>query len=406
MLNKTDLNAVSRDIPIVMTRVCGHVLTVNDRMLETANITCDTAQIEGGSFDFDTGIFTENALSLILDVLPKPTIKDLESYLVTADAILVKNGITSVASDDFCIFDLPFEEIVSVINKMYSEKRIHVNICEQVNLPINDLRRFIEKGYVNKDFGKFKMGPLKILADGSLGGKTAYLNEAYEGEPNNFGIHTYSDDELFELIPLANSNNMDVVIHAIGDASIDQVLTCLIKSIKLTKRYEHNHAIIHAQLATHKQIKLMKKYAIGAIIQPIFLNSDIQIIESRIGGRSKESYLFKTMYDQGLNVGFSTDSPIEPINPFHNIYTAISRRSIKNSELKPFLEEESYDLESSLKCYTLNNLPYIKQKNLPSGDYIVIDRNIKDNDKAILLSVLVLETYIDNELIYRKKSSI
>ncbi|MBI9009410.1 MAG: amidohydrolase [Tenericutes bacterium] len=402
MLNKEDLNAVSRDIPIIMTRVCGHVLTANDKMLELAGITKDTIQVDGGTFNYDTGVFSENALSLILSSLSKPTTMDLENYLQLADKILLKNGITSVASDDFCIFNIPFEDVIAVINKMVAEDKIHVNITEQVNLPLNELKRFIEKGFVNKEFKKFKMGPLKILADGSLGGKTAYLNKPYEDDPSNRGIYTYSDDELFELIHLANSNGMDVVIHAIGDASVDQVLKCLIKSIEQTKRFKHHHAIIHAQLATHKQIKLMKKYHIGAIIQPIFLNSDIKIIESRIGERMNESYLFKTMVDEGLNVGFSTDSPIEPINPFYNIYSAITRKSIKEPDLKAFLVEEGCDLETALKCYTINNLPYIKRKEMPLGDYIVIDKNIYDINSKSLLNISILETYIDNELVYKK----
>jgi len=406
MLEKKDLNAVSKDIPIIMTRVCGHVLTVNDKMLEQAKITVDSPQIDGGFFDYNSGIFSEKALDLILDYLPQPTTTDLENYLIKADRILLENGITSVASDDFCIFKTPFEKVIDVINRMYKENRIKVKITEQVNLSYNKLKDFINKGYVNKVFGKYKMGPLKILADGSLGGKTAYLRKPYEGEPDNVGINTYSDKALFELIHLANSNNMDVVIHAIGDGAIDQVLRNLIKSIELTKRYKHNHAIIHAQLAKKSQIKLMKKYNIGAIIQPIFLNSDIQIVESRIGSRNRESYLFNTMYNEGLNVGFSTDSPIEPINPFFNIYSAISRKSIKNPELGAFLPSEAYNISSALKCYTTNNLKYISQKQLTLGDYVVINRDINAINVKDILDIEVLETYIDNELVYKKKSTI
>jgi hypothetical protein len=403
MITKKDLDAVSCDIPIIMTRVCGHVLSVNSKMLKLANIDRDTPQITGGNFDFNTGIFSENAISLILEELPKPTTNDLEKYLIDADKILLKNGITSVASDDFCIFNISFEEVIRTIKKLYNENRIHVKITEQVNLPYDQLKIFIDKGYPNASFGKYKMGPLKILADGSLGGKTAFLSEPYESEPNNVGIKTYTDEELFNLMHLANSNDMDVVVHAIGDGAIDQVLECLIKSINLTKRYNHNHAIIHAQLATKVQIKLMKEYKIGAIVQPIFLNSDIQIIESRIGSRCNESYLFKTMYNEGLNVGFSTDSPIEPINPFYNIYSAITRKSIKHSHLESFLPFERFDLESALKCYTENNLPYVLENQIPNSDYILVNKNIFTIANEELLDVEVLETYINNMLVYKKQ---
>lgn len=402
MLNKTDLNSISRDIPIMMTRVCGHVLTVNDKMLELAEITEFTKQIPGGHFDYETGIFSEKALELIIKKLPKPTREDLKRYFINANHILLENGITSVASDDFCIFPIPYETIIDVMVELYKEDKIQVRITEQVNLPFKELEDFIFKGYVNKQIGKLRMGPLKILADGSLGGKTAALKEPYQNEPNNFGIKTYTDEELFELIYLADKNGMDSVIHAIGDSTIEQVIHVLAKSINETKRYKHSHAIIHAQLATQNQIDLMKKYHIGAIIQPIFLNSDIKIVESRIGERAKNSYLFKSMYKKGIQVGFSTDSPIEPVSPLLNIYTALTRRSIKESDLDAFLLNERFLIEEAIECYTINNLRYTYLEDISENDYIILDRNISKCLPEELLTTKVLETYIDNKLVYRR----
>ncbi len=400
-LTKTDLNEVSLTIPVVAIRVCGHVLVVNDAMLKLAKID-NTKEIYGGSFNINTGIFKEMAMDLIYNAIPIPNKNDLKEYFIKANKIMLENGITAVASDDFSIFPIPYEEIISVINELYKENLIQVKITEQVNLSIDELRSFIKKGYVNKLFNKFKLGPLKIIADGSLGGKTAALKEPYIDDANNYGIKLYTDLELFEKVYLADSFGMDVVIHAIGDAAIDQAIFALIKSLKITKRKDHHHAIIHAQLMTKSQIKLMKKWDIGAIVQPIFLNTDISIIKSRIGQRYKESYLFKTMYDEGLKVGFSTDSPIEPINPFFNIYTAIYRKSIKNNKLEPFLKEEVFDLQEALNCYTMNNLHYIYKNKLEEKDYIIIDKPLL---KTKLLDIHVLKTYIDGKLEYNKNTN-
>ena len=351
MPTKSDLNMVSKDIPIVIVRACGHVLVVNDKMLEIANISTETHKVFGGAFSFQTGLFTENALKLIYDKMPLPGKEELRKYFITANKILLQNGITSVASDDFCIFPIDYELVIETLLELYNENLMQVKITEQVNLPYEKLEDFISKGYVNKQMGSLKMGPLKILSDGSLGGKTAYLKSPYVDEPDNYGINTYSDEELFKLIYLADRNNMDVVIHAIGDAASEQVIQALIKSLKITKRLVHSHAIIHAQLTNREQIQRMKEYNIGAIVQPIFLNSDIPVVPKRIGKRAEESYLFKTMYNNQIKVGFSTDSPIEPVNPFYNMYAAMTRKSIKLPDLTPFYESESFTLSVSLKCY-------------------------------------------------------
>ncbi|XMB72656.1 amidohydrolase [Mycoplasmatota bacterium WC30] len=402
MPTKNDLNSASSDIPVLIVRVCGHVIVVNDKMLELAGIDTETKQISGGEFSFKTGIFSEKAINLIYSKLPKATKQDLKKYLIKANQILLSNGVTSVASDDFSTLSVDYELVMETIKELYEEELLQVRITEQVNLKYDKLQDFINKGYVNKQFGKFKMGPLKILADGSLGGKTAFLLKPYENELDNFGTQTFSDEDLFKLVHLANSNKMDVVIHAIGDGAIEQALNILIKSIKLTKRYEHNHALIHAQMATNNQIDLMKAWGIGAIVQPIFLNTDIPIIESRIGSRYMESYLFKTMFDKGVNVGFSTDNPIEPVNPFYNIYTAISRKSIKFPELKPFIKEESFDIESALKCYTINNLKYVYQDVLPKGDYVTVDKDIHLCNIDEIKTIKIFETFIDNVKVFNR----
>ena len=402
MPTKSDLNQVSRDVPIVAVRACGHVLVVNDKMLELAGITEKTAQVSGGKFSYETGLFTENALGLVYDKMPLPGKQELRKYFITANEILIRNGITSVASDDFCIFPIDYELVIETLVELYQENLVQVKITEQVNLPIEKFRDFIEKGYVNKTMGSLRMGPLKILADGSLGGKTASLKEAYENDSENFGVFTYTDQELFELVHLADKNNMDVVIHAIGDAASEQAVNALAKSLDITKRTDHAHAIIHAQLTNRDQIKIMKKYSIGAIVQPIFLNSDIPIISERIGDRDKESYLFKTKYEEGLNVGFRTDTPIEPVNPFMNIYVAMSRKSIKMPQLSPFNLDESFTLEESLKSYRDNNLRYVYYDDLPKNDFIVIDKDLKSIQVEDLLDIQVLETYIDNKLVYSK----
>lgn len=402
MPTKADLNLVSEDIPIVLVRACGHVLVVNDKMLELAQITDHSKQVFGGHFSFETGIFSEKALALIYDKMPLPGKEELRKYFITANKILLENGITSVASDDFCIFPIDYELVIETLLELYQEDKIQVKITEQVHLPYEKLKDFISKGYVNNTMESLRMGPLKILADGSLGGKTAFLNEPYKGEPDNRGISTYSDEELYNLIHLADSNNMDVVVHAIGDGASDQVIEAIAKSLSITNRTNHAHAIIHAQLTNNRQIEKMFEHQIGAIVQPIFLNSDIPIIEERIGNREKESYLFKTMYKKGINVGFSTDSPIEPVNPFYNIYVAMTRKSIKMPDIQAFNESESFTLNESLECYLENNLKYIYQQQLPAGDYIVIDKELDHIEVKDLLDINIKETYVNNKLVYSK----
>lgn len=403
MIDKHDLTKVSKSIPIVLIRTCGHVMVVNDPMLKLAGIDQNSQQLEGGSFTYQTGLFSEKALSLIYEAIPKPGLDTLKSYFLTADKLLLEAGITSVASDDFSIFKVDYHLVIQALKELYEAGLMKVRITEQVNLPIEQLKAFIQEGYVNKRLHKkFKMGPLKILADGSLGGRTAAMLEAYSDDLDNYGILTYSDKDLYDMVHLANINGMDSVIHAIGDATSLQVINVLNKSIEESKRFNHAHAIIHAQLTQKDQVEMMKANQIGAIVQPIFINTDINILEQRIGDRVNNTYLFHTMYES-IPLGFSTDAPIEPVNPFLNIYTAMTYKSIKYPNKPSLNKAECFSLEETLKAYTDHNLAYVYEDALPN-DYIIVDKDIYQISVDQIKDIKVLQTVIDNELVYSAKT--
>lgn len=400
-LTKHDLNQISRDIPVVLYRVCGHVLVVNDVFLERASLTKESPQVEGGTWDYETGLFTENAMHLITMHLPKPTKDDLKKYFLLSNQHLLKYGITDVASDDFSTFDIPYENVIEALKELYEEDLMQVRITEQVNLPrLSVFTDFIEKGYVNKQIHhKFRMGPLKLLADGSLGGMTAWLSKPYQNHTTR-GNQTFTDEELFQLMDKACENKMDLAIHAIGDAAIKQVVKHLIVCIKKYPDFNHRHAIIHAQMANHRMIRKMKRFGIGAIIQPIFLNSDLAFIDQRIGKRKRQSYLFHTMLKKGLAVGFSTDAPVEHVNPFENMFVAMTRMSIREPHLESFLPHEVFTFEEAFACYTTKNLPYVYQKNKSDQDYFVVNDDLNLLTPAEIKDIKIRKVFIDGKQVY------
>lgn len=362
--NKTDLNKISKDNPVIFIRVCGHVLVANDKAMELANIKVDSPQISGGTFDYETGVFTEDAISIIYNIIPKPTKEDIKDMFILGNKILVNNNIYMCASDDFSTLPVDYKLVLEAMLEVYEEGKMQVKIIEQINLPSkNLLDEFISNKNHLINLPLLKMGPLKLLADGSLGGRTAYMRKPYNDDPDNKGVKVFEDKVINDLIYNADRNGMDVNIHAIGDAAIDQVLDGIEASLEKTKRTDHRHAIIHAQLANNEQIDRMVDLGVSAIVQPIFLNSDIPIIESRIGKvRMNESYLFKTMYNKGITVGFSTDAPVEDVSPLDNINVAMNRISLKYPNYGVFLENERFTYQECLECYIQNNLWLLREE--------------------------------------------
>lgn len=401
MPTKNDLDQVSKDIPMVMYRVCGHVAVVNSAMLEGIRVKADT-QISGGSIDWERGIVTEAALRLIDDQLQEVGIQDIKRYLIQADQLLLQQGLTDVMSDDFIVTPLPYEMIIQAIRELKAEKKLHVRITEQVHFRgLSDFEDFIRKGYPHRNYGGFRLGPLKLLLDGSLGGRTARLNCDYHDAPGHRGTLVYSDEVVKRYFDLANLSGMDCHIHAIGDGAIDQFLRVMGASLKDTKRSDHRHAIIHAQLATLSQIRQMEALGVHAIVQPIFLESDIAMLDDRLGERRNESYLFRTMAESHIKVGMSTDAPVESFSPFLNLYAAMTRQSVRDYHLGPHLPEEAFTLDEALRCYQEHNRYLFRQEHEAFDSLITLDRPLSDDPEEIR-QTQVIEVRIKDEVVYHR----
>jgi len=387
-LTRDDLDKVSIDKPVIAIRVCGHVLVANSKAIQLSGIKTD--YYPGGTINLETGEFTEDALEVIYNLIPKPTVESIKEMILLSQEDLLANGITTVGTDDFSMINIEYEDVIKAYTELIDENKLKIRIIQQVNLPkVDDFKDFLSKGYANRIYSShFKMGPLKLLLDGSLGGMTAFMNNPYEGT-DNVGVHTFSQDELNHMIKLAQDNGMDFAIHAIGDGAVDMILNA--------PKKKSRSGIIHAQFLNQSQIDECLKQSLTIYAQPIFLNSDIPIIEKLVGDRYKESYLFKSMYDKGLSVSFSTDAPIESINPFENIFVAIKRTQLTDN--KPFLIDEAFSFEETIKCYTEECHWQVYEKNGKldidyPADFIVVDL------KKDIKSSKVLSTYVAGDCVH------
>ena len=83
-------------------------------------------------------------------------------------------------------------------------------------------------------------------------------------------------------------------------------------AMKNNPNMKNRHGIVHAQILNEDLIERIQKSNIIAYIQPIFLEYDLTIAESRVGKeRIENSYAFRKMYDKGIKIPFGTDSPVE-----------------------------------------------------------------------------------------------
>jgi predicted amidohydrolase YtcJ len=412
-----DLDMISAEHPIALSRACGHVCIVNSKALELMGITKDTPQVDGGYFDLDQegeplGIFRENALSLIYEKISSPKVPEVKAIIKEAAAYANSKGLTSVQSDDLESIPGGSSELVLQAYNELKEEGLTLRVNEQCLLPdMNKLKKFLHKGY-RTGYGNelFKIGPLKLLADGSLGARTAALCEPYADDKSTSGILVYDQKELEELVKLAHDSHMQVAVHGIGDKTMYMALEALEKALKDNPQEDHRHSIVHCQITDEVLLDKFRDMKVTAHIQPIFLHYDIHIVESRIGKeKAKRAYAFKTMNDKGIHIGMGTDCPVEPLDVMPCIYCAVTRKDLKGYPEKGWLPEERLSLEEAVYNYTMGSAYASFEDNIKGSitegklaDLVVLSEDIFEVKPERIKDIKVEMTFLGGKLVYHR----
>ncbi len=410
MPSRNDLDRISSEIPILLTRACGHSCVANSKVLELAGITKNTKAPLGGAIDFENGLFYDNAIELLEKWAPLPDKKNIKEMLKAGAAALNAYGITSCQTDDYCVFrQVPYETINEAYQELISDGELTVRVYEQANFTsLPELQRFLAQGNMTgKGDGMFRMGPLKLLGDGSLGARTAHLSKPYHDDPSNCGFSLFSEKEFHDLIGYAHRQGMQVAVHTIGDRCLDQVLDAYENALMEVPREDHRHGIVHCQITRADQLERMEKLKLHIYAQSIFLDYDNHIVEQRVGKElAATSYSWKTLMDQGLTVSNGSDAPVEMPDVLRGIQCAITRSSIDGTG--PYLPKQAFSVKEALDSFTIASAKASfeeKQKGrIAEGyqaDFVVLEKDPFQVDPEKLHKIKVLSTYLNGKLVYQ-----
>lgn len=409
MPTRYDLDKISTEIPIVFVRVCGHMATGNTKALELLKIDKNT-RIDGGVIELGldgkpNGLVSENAVGYLITVIPPKNKIELEDEFLKAAEYAISLGITSVQSSDIVGEDA--ELMFEVIHDIYDNKKTKLRYGHQFNFQdINDFKDYLRTECKTGEYDEklLSKGALKLFLDGSLGARTALMQDDYNDAPGIKGVQVLTTEELDEICTLATKNNIRIVTHAIGDSAIEMALNAYEK-ILVNDENLLRHGIVHCQITSMEQLKRIAKLSIPIMYQPIFLDYDSNIVEDRVGvNLASTSYAFNSLYKLGAPISFSTDAPIEDCNPWHNLYCAVNRKNLDGKPEGGFYPNEKMDLHDSIDCYTYGST-YNEFKEDFKGrlkpdylaDLIVLDRDIFTIDSEDIKDIVVERIMINGE---------
>jgi len=277
-------------------------------------------------------------MDLAWKAVPEPSEEELTKACGLACQKAVESGLTSVH------WLISSQAEILVIQKLRAENRLPIRVY--IMIPVDFLNHLTDLG-LRTGFGDdmVKIGGVKILADGSLGARTAALAEPYDDDPSTKGMSLYSQEQLDALVAKAHKAGLQLAIHAIGDQAVDMVLTALEKALKKEPKRRYRHRVEHASVLNERLIQRMKKLGVMATVQPHFVISDFWVVD-RVGlKRARWVYPFKTLIQKSVLIAGSSDCPVEPISPLLGIYAAVARKAFA---------DEGISVDEALCLYTVN----------------------------------------------------
>ena len=414
MPDRHDLDKVSEDCPVCAIRACGHALSLNTRALELLGITADTPQPEGGEIGMEdgapNGLLFDNAMDLATQRLPAPGKEELKQMLRMACAAVNARGITSVQSDDYVAFPgLTPETVNEAFRELEREGGLTVRVYEQANLTeVDALQHFLVSGE-RRDTPLFKIGPLKLLGDGALGARTAYLSVPYADAPQTRGLSVFTQEQFDALIRCAHENGMQVAVHCIGDACLDMVLNSLRKTLGEYPRKDHRHGIVHCQVTRPDQLDAIAELGLHVYAQSIFLDYDLHIVEVRCGKElAQSSYSWKTLMEKGCTVSNGSDCPVEQPDVMAGIQCAVTRRDLKGRG--PYLEREAFTLREALDSFTKTGAYASFEEDIKGAirpgmlaDFTVLGADPFETDASALKDIPIRSTWLGGKQIFPQK---
>ena len=354
-----DLDKISPNNPVILTRADGHGVVVNSAALKLAGVTKDTASPFGGEVMKDkstgepNGMLLDNAQGLVRRRIPAALEDEGEQAILLGVKRSIELGwceIQNAGSN--------FGE-VALLRKLYGDGKIKLRIYEAIRGPSADTQRLLREGASIGEFdNRFTYRHIKVTFDGALGSKGAALLEPYS-DYDTAGFLTYKEEDLMPMFIEALRKGIQVETHAIGDRANRVILDLYEKALNAVppgerKIREPRWRVEHAQIVSPVDIPRFAKLGIIPSMQPSHAIGDLHFAPSRLGMKRLEgAYAWQSFIKSGCRIAGGSDAPVERGEPMIEFYAAVARKDQRGFSGEGWHPEQAVTREQALKMFTI-----------------------------------------------------
>lgn len=404
-LSLHDLDRLAPDNSVLVVDMGAHTCAFNSRAWDLLRLPADAPGVDRAPDGKLAGTLRGAANTRARYIYYSRVISDetRTAALLRASQMAVKVGITTVHALDGGSPDgrgwLP-------------QRDVEVLLREQDRLPVRTVVYFQSTHVdVARRWGLPRIGGC-VWVDGTWFEHTAGLAEPYTDEPCNCGNLYFSQEELDAFVWDAHRVGLQVSMHAIGDAAIEQLLNAYERALRKEPRADHRHRIEHFSLPTVRHIERAAALGITASMQPNFAvhppldqtgQRTGQGLEELLGAkRFERRHPYRRLLEAGILVAAGSDADPQPMGPLIGIQLLTSHPE-EARRLTPY---------EALKLYSINAARAAFEEadkgTLTAGkfaDLVVLARNPLSEPVTTLNNIPVMLTMVGGRIAYERSSA-
>ncbi|MFO7588924.1 MAG: amidohydrolase [Gemmatimonadota bacterium] len=344
------IDEVTPDHPVFVTRLDWHMALANSRAMNAAGFDPATPDPPGGEIVRDaagrpTGVFKDEAMSLIYAAVPAPTDAERDSALAAAMRHAASVGVTGV-------HDMGDWEGLEAYRRARARGALTLRVRAFVPLAgWERLAAHVRAAGTGDDW--LSWGGLKGFVDGSLGSSTALFFDPYEDDPSQRGLRVTELEVLAAQVRSADAAGLQVAIHAIGDRANAELLELYAAVERENGPRDRRFRVEHAQHLRREDLPRFAELGVIPAMQPYHAIDDGRWAERKIGPeRAQGTYAFRSLWEAGARPAFGSDWTVAPLDPLLGVYAAVTRRTLDAANPDGWVPAERIPVAQALAGYT------------------------------------------------------
>jgi predicted amidohydrolase YtcJ len=400
------LDAAVSDHPVWLERIDGHAGLANSVAMRAAGITATTADPDGGRIlrganGAPNGVFIDAATDLVSRAIPEPTREQRKGRILAAAHAIAADGLTEM--HDAGAEGITIELVKELIDEHRFPIRAYVMLADGPQL-----EAWFKSGPLMNYGDRLTVRSVKLYADGALGSRGAALLQPYNDDPANRGLLLAQPEHLLDVSRRGHAAGFQVNTHAIGDRAVRNVLDAYEKAgVTPGERFR----IEHLQVIAPADVPRLPRLGVIASMQPTHATSDMPWAEERLGvERAKGAYAWRTVLDAGSRLALGSDFPVEDVNPFFGIYSAVTRQDQTGKPAGGWHPRERLTLAEAVRGFT-SDAAFAAFEETSRGtiepgkfaDFTIVEGDFFHSDPSQLFRTRVRATVVGGAVVYEKK---